>query len=144
QPQGLDQEPGAPDWRQIGRTLQARGRAAAQRLSGGGHLAIRHAPPDAGLHRAEHPGVATDRRQRRAPRLSGATRSAGLCAIAAGAARALRARGLRWAPTLVTACTALGSRNVRARSCTVKRAHAGPTLCTCRGMTLRPGPEGAE
>src|SRR6185312_13575128 len=58
--------------------------------------------------------------------------------------RALRARGLRWAPTLVTACTALGSRNVRARSCTVKRAHAGPTLCTCRGMTLRPGPEGAE
>ena len=43
QPQGVHQEPGAADRRQVGRALQARGRQPPQRLPGGRHLAVRHA-----------------------------------------------------------------------------------------------------
>jgi hypothetical protein len=43
QPQGVHQEPGAPDRRQVGGALQARGGQPAQRLPRGRHLAVRHA-----------------------------------------------------------------------------------------------------
>ena len=88
QPQSLDQEPGAPDRREVGRALQAGGGESAQRLPGGRHLALRHAQGDAGVHRGKHPGAAAHRHQRRAPRLSGGPGPAGLRAAAGRQARA--------------------------------------------------------
>ncbi|CAA9398896.1 MAG: Transcriptional regulator, partial [uncultured Ramlibacter sp.] len=92
QPQGLDQEPGPADRRQVGRALQARGRQPAQRLPGGRHLAVRHPQADARVHRGNHPGLAADRHQRRPARLPGRHRSAGVRATAGCQAGALRAR----------------------------------------------------
>jgi Aminoacyl-tRNA editing domain len=43
------------------------------------HLTVRHPQGDAGLHRRKHFGSACNCDQRRAPRLSGRHRSAGLC-----------------------------------------------------------------
>jgi hypothetical protein len=57
QPQGLDQEPGTPDRRQVGRALQARSGQSPQRLPGGRHLALRHAQGNAGVRGGEHPAL---------------------------------------------------------------------------------------
>ena len=52
-PAGQHQEPGARDRRQVGRAVHAGGGAAAQRLPGRRHLAVRHAEGDAGLRRGD-------------------------------------------------------------------------------------------
>ena len=78
QPQGFHQEPGSPDWGQIGGALRPE---VANRHSGYlvAALHLRHAPQHAGVLRAHHPGPAQNSDQRRATRVPGRYRSAGSC-----------------------------------------------------------------
>jgi prolyl oligopeptidase len=71
---GQHQEPGACHRREVGRTLQARGGAAPQRLPGGGHLALRHEEGDAGVRGGQRAGPAAHPDQRRPARLPGGHR----------------------------------------------------------------------
>ena len=63
----------------------------APEVSGRGHIALWNPPPDAGLHRAIHPGPASHLHQRRTSGLSGGAGAASLCATAGRHACGLRA-----------------------------------------------------